>query len=183
MALTLSKDGNPEIYVLNVGTGTFRRVTRHPAIDTEPSWSPDGRQMAFVSDRLGGPRIFAMDIEGGNIRQLTEGAAHHTQPRWSPRGDVIAYTAREGRFTIWVVNTDGSSPRRLADTGDNQSATWSPDGRHLAFQTSRLGGWQIFAMFPDGSEQTPLIRGGQTQVHRGHRAYRDTIDAPRLLSI
>ena len=159
VALTLSKDGNPEIYVLNVGTGAFRRLTRHPAIDTEPTWSPDGRQMAFVSDRSGGPRIFAMDVEGGNVRQLTEGA-HHTQPRWSPRGDVIAYTAREGRFTIWVVNADGSSPRRLADSGDNQSATWSPDGRHLAFQTSRLGGWQIFAMFPDGSEQSPLIRGG-----------------------
>ena len=93
-----------------------------------------------------------MDAEGGSVRQLTDGAAH-TQPRWSPRGDVLAYTAREGRFTIWVVNADGSSPRRLTDLGDNQSATWSPDGRHLAFQTSRLGGWQIFAMFPDGSEQ------------------------------
>jgi TolB protein len=160
VALTLSKDGNPEIYALNLTTGVFRRLTRHPAIDTEPSWSPDGRQMAFVSDRLGSPRIFAMDPEGGSVRQLTDGAAH-TQPRWSPRGDVIAYTAREGRFTIWVVNADGSSPRRLADAGDNQSATWSPDGRHLAFQTSRLGGWQIFAMFPDGSEQNPLIRGGR----------------------
>jgi TolB protein len=159
VALTLSKDGNPEIYVLNVGTGVFRRLTRHPSIDTEPTWSPDGRQMAFVSDRLGTPRIYAMDAEGGNVRQLTEGAAH-TQPRWSPRGDVSAYTAREGRFTIWVVNADGSSPRRLADSGDNQSSTWSPDGRHLAFQTSRLGGQQIFAMFPDGSGQTPLIRGG-----------------------
>jgi TolB protein len=159
VALTLSKDGNPEIYVLNVATGTFRRLTRHPAIDTEPSWSPDGRQIAFVSDRLGPPRIFAMDAEGGNVRQITDGSAH-TQPRWSPRGDLIAYTAREGRFTIWVVNADGSSPRRLADAGDNQSATWSPDGRHLAFQTSRLGGWHIFSMFADGSEQNPLIRGG-----------------------
>jgi TolB protein len=159
VALTLSKDGNPEVYVLNVGTGVFRRLTRHPAIDTEPTWSPDGRQIAFVSDRAGLPRIYAMDAEGGNVRQLTEGAAH-TQPRWSPRGDAIAYTAREGRFTIWVVNADGSNARRLADSGDNQSAAWSPDGRHLAFQTSRLGGQQIFAMFPDGSEQSPLIRGG-----------------------
>src|SRR5262245_40655108 len=159
VALTLSKDGNPEVYVLNVGTGVFRRLTRHPAIDTEPTWSPDGRQIAFVSDRTGGPRIYAMDAEGGNVRQLTDGAAH-TQPRWSPRGDAIAYTAREGRFTIWVVNPDGSNARRLADSGDNQSASWSPDGRHIAFQTSRLGGWHIFSMFPDGSEQNPLIRGG-----------------------
>lgn len=159
VAMTLSKDGNPEIYLLNVGTGAFRRLTRHPAIDTEPTWSPDGRQIAFVSDRSGSPRIFAMDLEGGNVRQLTDSGVH-TQPRWSPRGDALAFTAREGRFNIWVVNADGSSPRRLTDAGDNQSATWSPDGRHLAFQTSRLGGWQIFAMFPDGSEQNLLFRGG-----------------------
>jgi TolB protein len=158
VALTLSKDGNPEIYVLNVGTGAFRRLTRHPAIDTEPTWSPDGRQIAFVSDRSGSPRIFAMDLEGGNVRQLTEGGVH-TQPRWSPRGDLLAFTAREGRFNIWVVNADGSNPRRLTDTGDNQSPTWSPDGRHIAFQTSRLGGSQIFAMFADGSEQNLLFRG------------------------
>jgi TolB protein len=73
---------------------------------------------------------------------------------------VIAYTAREGGFNIWVVNPDGTSPRRLTDGGDNQSSSWSPDGRHLAFQTNRLGGWSIFAMFPDGTEPTPLIRGG-----------------------
>jgi TolB protein len=84
----------------------------------------------------------------------------HTQPRWSPRGDAVAFTAREGRFNIWVVNADGSNARRLTEVGDNQSATWSPDGRHIAFQTSRGGGWQIFAMFPDGSEQNLLIRGG-----------------------
>jgi TolB protein len=159
VALTLSKDGNPEIYLLNVGTGAFRRLTRHPSIDTEPTWSPDGRQLAFVSDRGGSPRIFAMDLEGANVRQLSNGGMH-TQPRWSPRGDAVAYTAREGRFNIWVVNADGSNARRLTEAGDNQSATWSPDGRHLAFQTNRGGGWQIFAMFPDGSEQNPLIRGG-----------------------
>ena len=159
VALTLSKDGNPEVYVLSLATGAFRRLTRHAGIDTEPSWSPNGRQIAFVSDRNGTAHVFVMDAEGASVRQLTSGGMH-TQPRWSPRGDVIVYTARHTTHDLWVVGADGSTPRRLtAGPGDNQSATWSPNGRHIAFQSNRLGTWQLFAMFADGSEQTPLIRG------------------------
>jgi TolB protein len=159
VALTLSKDGNPEVYVLSLATGTFRRLTRHAGIDTEPSWSPNGRQIAFVSDRQGVAHVFVMDAEGANVRPLTTGGMH-TQPRWSPRGDAIVYTARQTTHDLWVIGPDGSNPRRLtAGPGDNQSATWSPNGRHLAFQSNRLGSWQLFAMFADGSEQAPLIRG------------------------
>jgi TolB protein len=161
LAMTLSKDGNPEIYVVTLATGVFRRLTRHAGIDTEPSWSPNGRQLAFVSDRTGNPAIFIMDAEGAGVRQLTFGG-YHTQPRWSPKGDTIVFTARAGTHDLWLVNVAGSSPRRLtAGPGDNQGATWAPNGRHLAFQTNRLGGWQIFAMLADGSEQMPITRGSR----------------------
>ncbi|MGH7393432.1 MAG: DPP IV N-terminal domain-containing protein, partial [Candidatus Rokuibacteriota bacterium] len=159
LALTLSKDGNPEIYVLTLATGTFRRLTRHAGIDTEPSWSPSGREIAFISDRTGVPHVYVMDAEGGNVRQITSGG-FHTQPRWSPKGDVIVFTTRQGTHDLWAVAPDGSNPRRLtAGPGDNQGATWAPNGRHLAFQSNRLGSWQIFAMLADGSEQTPITRG------------------------
>jgi TolB protein len=164
LALTLSKDGNPEIYVLTIATGVLRRLTRHSAIDTEPTWSPTGRQLTFVSNRAGAPHLFVMDVEGANVRQLTFGG-HETQPRWSPKGDTIAYTARHGNHDIWAVQSDGSNARRLtAGPGDNESASWSPDGRHLAFHSTRLGGPQIFTMLADGSEQTPLTRGGAQQT-------------------
>jgi TolB protein len=159
LALTLSKDGNPEIYVLALATGTLRRLTRHAGIDTEPTWSPTGRQIAFVSNRNGAPHIFVMDAEGANVRQITFGGTH-TQPRWSPKGDLIVFTAREGTHDVWVVGSDGSNPRRLTSgPGDNQGPTWSPNGRHLVFQTNRLGGWQIFAMLADGSQQAPITKG------------------------
>ena len=160
VALTLSKDGNPEIYLLNVATGGTRRLTTHPGIDTEPTWSPTGREIAFVSDRTGTAQVFVMDAEGANVRQITF-AGFNTQPRWSPKGDVIAYTSRQGNQDIWVVNVDGSNPRRLtAGPGSNESASWAPNGRHLVFQSNRLGSWRLFTMLADGSEQQVLTRGG-----------------------
>ena len=159
VAMTLSKDGNPEVYVLALATGELRRLTRHAGIDTEPSWSPTGRQLAFISDRNGAPHVFVMDAEGANVRQLTSGG-FHTQPRWSPKGDTIVYTVRAGVHDLWAVEASGANPRRLTGgNGDNQGATWAPNGRHLAFQSNRLGRWQVFAMLADGTVQEPLTRG------------------------
>ncbi|HEU5197352.1 MAG TPA: Tol-Pal system beta propeller repeat protein TolB [Methylomirabilota bacterium] len=158
IAMTLSVTGNPEIHVLSLATGTMRRLTRHAGIDTEPTWSPTGRQIAFISDRGGVPHVFVMDDQGLNVRQVTA-SGFHTQPRWSPRGDLIAYTQRAGAHDIWVVDADGANPRRLTSGGDNQGAAWSPNGRHLAFQSNRLGRWQLFAVLADGSASTPLTRG------------------------
>jgi TolB protein len=158
LAMTLSLHGNPEIYVLNLASGTMRRLTRHAGIDTEPTWSPTGRQIAFVSDRTGTPHVYVMDAEGANVRRLTTGG-FHTQPRWSPRGDAIAYTHRAGSHDIWLIDADGSNPRRLTSGGDNQGPTWAPSGRHLAFQSNRLGRWQIFAMLADGTGAAPITRG------------------------
>jgi len=159
IAMTLSKDGNPEIYVLTLATGAMRRLTRHAGIDTEPSWSPTGRQLAFISDRNGSPNVFVMDPEGANVRRITSNG-FHTQPRWSPKGDVIVYTVRAGLHDLWAVDATGANPRRLTGgNGDNQGATWAPNGRHLAFQSNRLGRWQVFAMLADGTAQEPITRG------------------------
>ncbi len=159
LALTLSKDGNPEVYLLTVATGTLRRLTRHVGIDTEPVWSPTGQQIAFVSDRNGAPHIFVMDLDGSNVRELTSGG-FHTQPRWSPKGDAILYTQRQGNHDLWAIGPDGSNPRRLTTgPGDNQGATWAPNGRHLAFQSNRLGRWQVFSMALDGAPPVQVTQG------------------------
>lgn len=159
LALTLSKDGNPEIYVLTVATGVLQRLTRHAGIDTEPAWAPTGQQIAFVSDRAGQPRIFVMDRDGANVRQITTGG-FHTQPRWSPKGDSIVYTQRAGTHDLWAISPSGSTPRPLTSgQGDNQGATWAPDGRHLAFQSNRNGRWQVFVMSVDGLTTTRVTQG------------------------
>jgi len=159
LALTLSLHGNPEIYVLTVATGKLERLTRHAAIDTEPVWSPTGRQIAFVSDRAGQPRIHVMDVDGTNVRQLTS-SGFHTQPRWSPKGNIILYTQRQGTHDLWAIDASGANPRPItAGPGDNQVASWAPDGRHLAFQSNRTGRWQLYFMLLDGSALTQIPLG------------------------
>jgi TolB protein len=159
LALTLSKDGNPEIYVLTILTGALQRLTRHASIDTEPTWSPTSQQIAFVSDRAGQPRIFVMDRDGSNVRQVTTGG-FHTQPRWSPKGDTIVYTQREGTHNLWAISPGGTDARPLTSgQGDNQGASWAPDGRHLAFQSNRSGRWQVFIMLLEGMTTTQITSG------------------------
>lgn len=159
LAFMSNRDGNPEIYVLTVATGALRRLTTNPGIDTEPSWAPDGTRLAFVSERGGAPQIYVMDADGSNVRRLTD-TGFNTQPRWSPKGDTITFTSRQGNHDIWAVSPDGSNLRRLtAGPGDNESASWAANGRHLIFQSNRLGGFHLFTMLVDGSEQQPATRG------------------------
>ena len=99
VALTLTYQGDPEIYSVRLGTSHFKRLTDSRGIDTDATWAPSGREIAFSSDREGGvPRIWIMDDQGLNARRLTSGT-FDTQPRWSPRGDTIVFTRRQaGRF-------------------------------------------------------------------------------------
>ena len=69
-AITLSRDGNPEIYVMNLEGGSLQRLTNHGAIDTEPAWSPDGSSIVFTSDRAGKPQIYRMPASGGEPTRL-----------------------------------------------------------------------------------------------------------------
>lgn len=158
IALTLSKDGNPEIYALRIGTSDFRRLTNNRGLDTDPTWSPTGREIAFSSDRSGAPQIWIVDAEGANPRRLTF-RGFDTQPRWSPRGDRIVFTRRGGGgFDLWAIAPDGSNERQLTQGATNESPAWAPNGRHLVFQSSRSGRSQLHTMLADGSEQQALTR-------------------------
>jgi TolB protein len=123
-----------------------------------PSWSPDGKKIAFVR---GGLRV--MNADGSGERELTHNAAVSPvfAPAWAPDGRRIAFVEQRGRgrerMEIYVVNADGSGQRPLTrnKVGDSDPV-WSPDGRRIAFVSS----WQLWVMNADGSGQRQLTRQG-----------------------
>ena len=103
--------------------------------DKSPAWAPDGKQIAFVSDRDGDWEIYVMSADGSGQRRITSSAGVDRQPAWSPDGKRIAFESdRTGNFDIYVINSDGTDERRLVGRpGSNEyEPIWSPDGDRLA---------------------------------------------------
>ena len=103
----------------------------------EPSVSPDGTQVAFVSSREGDPEIYVMKADGTDVRRLTAFHKEDMAPRWSPDGRWLSFVSdREGRVRVFVVKPDGSGLRAVSGSavkGEEREPAWSPDGQKLAF--------------------------------------------------
>jgi TolB protein len=134
VALTLSKDGNPDIFVKNLSSGRLTRITamRHSA-QASPSWSPDGRRLVFVSDVSGSPQLYLVDSDGGAPRRITTRGSENVDPDWGANG-LITYSSRvEGRYSICVINPDTGDFRQVSPRdADYDSPSWAPDFRHIA---------------------------------------------------
>ena len=162
IALTMSRDGNSEIYLISPSGGNLRRLTNNPAIDTSPTWSPDGGRIAFVSNRGGSPQIYVMSSGGGGGRRLTFKGNYNQEPSWCPRKDtpLVAFTGRDdaGNFDIFTINVESGEMKRLTQgEGSNRSPSWAPNGRLLVYNSSRGGLW---LMNKDGLNQNRVYKGG-----------------------
>lgn len=162
LALSLSPGGDPEIFTIDATSGRqISQLTRAPGIDASPSFSPDGRQLAFVSERSGGAQVYVMNIDGTGVRRVTFEGSHNTDPAWSPDGSKIAYVGRGGVFDVYTVTVSGSKVTRITQgAGDNEDPSWSPDGDYVAFSSTRSGGAHIWMSTADGAHQVQLTQGG-----------------------
>jgi TolB protein len=130
-----------DIFVMNADGSDPGNLTDSTSYDTYPAWSPDGRHIAFQSDRDGNQEIYVMEADGSNPRNLTNHEGNDFRPAWSPDGRYIAFDSdRDGDREIYVMAADGSELRPLTDNeGMDGLPTWSPDGRYIAFQSDREG--------------------------------------------
>jgi TolB protein len=165
VAFASSRDGNFEIYVANRDGSNVRRLTNHPGADTTPTWAPTGTQIAFTSDRSGTPQIYVVETDGLGLRQVTR-ESYADRPTWSPAPfNEIAFASRTGPgFDIKVLELATGQLRQLTfGEGSNESPTFSPNGRHVAFTSTRAGREQIFTMARDGRDLKQLTRTGSNR--------------------
>lgn len=144
IALTMSHQGNAEIYALNIKSGKTRRITKHYAPDVDPSINVSGSKMAFLSGRSGAgkPMIYIADprAEEKDVKRISYVGKFNATPRFSPDGSQIAFSSwLDNRFDIFRVDDNGENLHRLTkDFGSNEDPTYSNDGQFIAFSSQRV---------------------------------------------
>jgi len=146
-------DGHSTLWRIPLGAGQPQLVDKGLGISGSPSFSPDGRRIAFTTDRLGHNEVYIIDADGTNPQWITNVGGdlneetYRAEPDWSPDGVTVAFQSRvSGRFQIMTVNLRDNSSKLLTDAGENESPSWAPDGRHIVFTSSRSGAGQLWVM-------------------------------------
>jgi TolB protein len=157
LALTLSKDGNPDIYVLDLDTARLTQVTRHWAIDTAPVWTPDGRSILFVSERAGGAQIYRVAAGGGEPERLTFTGRYNAGPDISPDGKLLAMVHRtDGGDRIAVLDLQTKQLRVLTQGPLDEGPSFAPNGAMLIYSASRGGSGRLATVSVYGRADQPL---------------------------
>ncbi len=137
-------------------------VTTDEFDNLNPTWSPDGNTLVYVSNRAGAWNLWSVSLDNGTPQPVTSGMGTDRFPAFSPDGQRIAFASRRsGNWDIWLVDRDGGNLQQLTTHRmDDLAPTWSADGRHIAFDSYRDFEYSIYVMDADGANQRKLTTGG-----------------------
>lgn len=159
LALTLSrKDGDVDVYTLDLGNQMLNRITFDPGIDTEPTWSLDGRKIYFNSDRSGSPQIYEVDVNNPQrASRLTFEGSYNARPRLSPDGKKLAVVFLDrGNFRIASVDLASKAVQVLSQGRQDESPSFAPNGATLIYATQDRGRGVLATVSVDGRVQQRL---------------------------
>jgi len=146
LAWVSARDGNQEIYSMELANQKVQRLTQDQGFDNNPNWKPDGSRIVYSSSKFGNFEIISMKKDGTGVLRLTNDSAMDVWPVYSPDGKAIAFTSnRTGSYNIFVMNEDGSGVRNITNNKSiNNFAAWSPDGNRIAFISNLQGSYEVY---------------------------------------
>ncbi len=165
IAITLSRDGNSQIYVMDsAGSNEPRRLTQSGGIDTEPVYSPDGKSIYFVSDRGGAPQIYRMPTGGegaGRAERITFNGNYNISPAMSPDGKRMAFISRvSGNFRLHVMELAGQGATMLTETNADERPSFAPNSKLILYATRQGGQEALMTSTLDGRIKARLAAQG-----------------------
>lgn len=153
-------EGNLDIYVLDITSRQTRRLTTHRAIDTEGTWSPDGRYIYFTSDRSGGPQVYKISANGGKPERITFEGSYNARPRLSPDGTRLALVHNDrGNFRIAVMNLERKDLLVLSTGRQDESPSFAPNSDSLIYATRQGGDGVLETVSADGLIRQKMTSG------------------------
>jgi TolB protein len=153
-------DGNPDIYIVDITSREATRLTTHRAIDTEGTWSPDGRYIYFTSDRSGGPQIYRIAAAGGTPQRVTFEGSYNARPRLSADGKRLAVVHNDrGNYRIAVMDIDGKNLSVLSRGRQDESPSFAPNSDTLIYATREGRNGVLETVSADGQIRQKMASG------------------------
>jgi TolB protein len=161
LVLTLGGvDGNLDIHVLDLSSREVTRLTTNRSIDTEGSWSPDGKEIYFTSDRSGGPQVYKVAVSGGNAERVTFEGSYNARPRLSPDGSKMALVHLDrGNYRIGVMNMANKQLLIVSAGNQDESPSFAPNSDALIYATRQGRNGVLETVSADGLVRSRLASG------------------------